>query len=206
LLFWQDQDPRLQIEGALLSAEEIQDRFAIRNLLDLRGLWHARKEEWLQARDAFEEAVHLARERNLSDAISETGLALAKYHLGQLPEVEEEVERLAQLRRTNHYNLALLCKAIGDLAQAKHHARAAYKQYWGDGEPYVFRYWLERTIELLHQLGEPIPQLPPFDPAKVQPYPWEAEVQAAIDRLNAEKAAKAASAAADEGADSAQED
>jgi hypothetical protein len=148
----------------------------------------------------------LARERNLMEAGPETGLALAKYHLGELPDAREEAQRLAQLREPAHYTLAWLWRAIGDVAQARHHARAAYKQYWGDGEPYVFRYWLDRTIELLHVLNEPISQPPPFDPAKVQPYPWEAEVQAAIDRLNAEKAAKAANAAADAGTDPASGD
>jgi len=37
------------------------------------------------------------------------------------------------------------------------------------------------------ELGEPEPQLPPFDPSKVKPVPYEAEIRAAITRLKAEK-------------------
>jgi tetratricopeptide (TPR) repeat protein len=189
---WRNEDPTLQIARALLIAKEDQNRYVIRSLHQLQGDWHAKQREWSKSRNAYHEAVRLARERNLMDALSETGLALAKYHLDELSDAHEEAQRLAQLREPAHYELARLWQAIGNLAQARHHAREAYKEYWGDGEPYVFRYWLDRTTELLHELGEPIPQLPPFDPAKVQPYPWEAEVQAAIDRLNAEKAAAAA--------------
>jgi Domain of unknown function (DUF4062) len=204
--FWRNEDPSPQIARALPLAREGQNRYAIRMLYDIQGDWHVKQHEWPQARDAYDEAVRLARERNLMEPTSETGLALAKYHLGELPDAREEAQRLAQLREPAHYRLAQLWQAIGDMAQARHHARAAYKHYWGDGEPYVFRYWLDRTIELLHALNEPIPQLPPFDPAKVQPYPWEAEVQAAIDRLNAEKAAKADGAAADKDISPASED
>lgn len=196
---WRNEDPSPKIARALPLAEEGNSRSVIRDLHAIQGDWHAKQQEWPQARDAYEEGVRMARERNLMDESVETGLALAKYHLGELPDAREEAQRLAQLREPAHYALARLWQAIGDIAQARHHARAAYKEYWGDGEPYVFRYWLDRTTELLHELGEPIPQLPPFDPTKVQPYPWEAEVQAAIDRLNAEKAAKAANAAGDDG-------
>ena len=40
----------------------------------------------------------------------------------------------------------------------------------------------------MQQLGEPEPTLPPFDPTKVEPIPYEAEIRAAIAKLNAEKA------------------
>lgn len=199
LSFLRNENPSAQIARALPIAQEGMNRAGIRSLHGLQGFWHAKQREWPQARDAFHEAVRMARERNQMDAWPETGLALSKHHLGELPDVREQAQYLAQLRQPAHYFLALLWQAIGDSAQARHHARIAYKEYWSDGEPYVFRYWLDRTTELLHELGEPIPQLPQFDPAKVQPYPWEAEVQATIDRLNAEKAAKAANAPADEG-------
>ncbi|MFZ5637809.1 MAG: DUF4062 domain-containing protein [Pseudomonadota bacterium] len=195
--FWHNEDPSPTISRALALTREGQNRLATRRLHTIQGNWHIQQHEWRKARDAYDEAVRLARERNLIDEWSETGLALAKHHLGELPDPQEEAQRLAQFREPAHYHLALLWQAIGYRDQAAQHARAAYRDYWGEGEPYVRRYWLDSTIELLHALDEPIPQLPPFDPAKVPPYPWEAEVQAAIDRLNAKKAAEAASAAND---------
>ena len=60
------------------------------------------------------------------------------------------------------------------------------------------RYELTKTTELLRQMNVPIPNLPPYDPAKDEPFPWEADVRAAIEKLRAEKEAKEKSAGADE--------
>jgi hypothetical protein len=80
--------------------------------------------------------------------------------------------------------------ALGDLEQAKHHALAAFRWAWADGDPYVNRYELTKTTELLQQMGVPIPQLPPYDPAKDEPYSWETDVRAAIERFRAENEEK----------------
>ncbi len=69
----------------------------------------------------------------------------------------------------------------------KPHALAAYKWAWADGEPYVHRYELTKTTELLQQMNVPIPPLPPYDPAKDEPGPWEADVRAAIEKFRAKK-------------------
>jgi hypothetical protein len=55
----------------------------------------------------------------------------------------------------------------------------------------VTRYELDKTTELLQHLSVPIPKLRPYDPDKDEPFPWEADVRAAIERLSAEKKAKA---------------
>jgi hypothetical protein len=126
------------------------------------------------------------------DAASETGLALAKVQLRQFTgdEARSEAQRLAQLREPAHRSLAQLWHMLGDLDQAKHHALAAYTWAWADGEPYVNRYELTKSTEQLHELGVHIPNLPPYDSAKDEPFPWEAEVHAAIEKIRAEKAAK----------------
>jgi len=176
--------------GERLAAEG-QNRTDIRNLHRLRGDWRLTQGEWALAAASYQEAVRLARDtRSVIDAGSETGLALAKHHLGQLANPREEAERLAQLRNPAHRLLAQLWLALGDTAQAKHHALAAYKWAWADGEPYVHRYELTKTTELLNELGVPIPNLPPYDPAKDEPFPWEADVRGAIEKLRAEKKAK----------------
>jgi hypothetical protein len=130
----------------------------------------------------------MARESGIADADSETGLALVKHHLGHLGQLAEplrEAERLAQLRRPAHRLLAQLWLALGDAVQAKLHAMAAYQWAWADGEPYLHRYELTRTTELLQQMNVPIPNLPDYDPAKDEPFPWEADVRAAIEKLRA---------------------
>jgi hypothetical protein len=39
----------------------------------------------------------------------------------------------------------------------------------------------------LEKLGAAIPELPPYDPAKDEKFPWEDELVAAIERLRREK-------------------
>ncbi len=181
-------------EEHLAAAERLtaegKNRSGIRDLHGLRGAWRLEQGEWALAAASFHEAVRMARESGIPDAESEIGLALAKFHLGQLAEPRQEAERLAQLREPAHHELALLWLAIGDPEQAKSHALAAYKWAWADGEPYVNRHELTRTTELLRRMNVPIPNLPPYDPAREEKFPWEDDVAVAIAKLRAEKEAK----------------
>ncbi len=161
-------------------AKEGKSRKVIRELHRLRGEWRLEQENWALAAESYHEAVRLARERSLLDAASETGLALAKHHIGQLADAHDEAERLALLRQPAHRQLAQFWLALSDAKQAKKYALAAYKWAWADGEPYVNRYELTKTTELLQQLNVPIPNLPPYDPAADEPLPWEAEIRKAI--------------------------
>jgi hypothetical protein len=188
--FWQGTLQEAHLAAAEPLAWEGKNRENVRNLHWLRGAWRLEQGQWALAAASFSEAARMARESGIPDADSETGLVLAKQHLGQVVEPQREAERLAQLRWTAHRYLAMLWQAIGDHDQAKRHALAAYKWAWADGEPYVNRYELTKTTDLLQQLEVPIPNLPPYDPAKDEPFPWEADVRAAIEKLRAEKEAK----------------
>lgn len=161
----------------------------IKSVHELRGLWRLDQGNWSQAAASFAESLRMARESGVPDADSETGLALAKHHLGQLADPRHEAERLAQLRNPAHRFLGQFWLALGEHEKAKYHALASYRSAWGDGEPYVRRYQLARTTELLQQLQVAIPNLPAYDPSKDQPRPWEAEVRAAIDTLRSKKLA-----------------
>ena len=157
--------------GAERLATEGKNRSTTSDLHRLRTQWRLEQGEWALAAASFAEAVRMARESGILDSNSETGLALAKHHLGQLSAPPQEAERLAQLREPSHRYLAMLWQAIGNLDQAKHHALAAYKWAWADGEPYVNRYELAKTTELLQQSNIPIPNLPPYDPAERRTLP-----------------------------------
>jgi hypothetical protein len=195
--FWQGHLQEEHLSTAASLAEQDHNRGAIRAVHALRGHWRLEQGAWAQAAASFSQAVAMAREVRRVDAASETGLALAKVHLHQLTgdEARDEAQRLAQLRHfadrslANRY-LARLWQALGELNQAKHHALAAYTLSWADGEPYVFRYELTKATELLHELGVPLPNLPPYDPAKDEPFPWEADLRAFIAARRAEQAAK----------------
>ena len=137
----------------------------------------------------------MARERGLSDHESETGLAIANFQLGQLPNAWEEARRLGEqhdLGPSAHRNLALLWRALGCLEKAKDHALASYRTAWSDGEPYVDRFGLTRAAELLTDLQVSIPTLPPYDSSKDPKFDWEDDVLQAIEKLKKEKEAKSA--------------
>lgn len=164
-------------------AESDGNRVTLRELQRLRGNWKIEQNEWDLAATAFHEAVTMARGRRLVDTASETGLALAKFKIGQLDEPKAETLRLAQLHNPNFRVLAQLWQALGDDAQAKRNALAAYRWSWGEGEPYVRRFELTKSAHLLQELNVQVPALPPFDPATSEKLPWEDEVTAAIREL-----------------------
>jgi hypothetical protein len=173
-------------------AQEGGGRSSIRKLHRLRGVWHLERGEWALAAANLQGAVRMAREVGKADADSEAGLALAKFHLGQLPDSRYQAEQLSRSRvtRVSHRTLAELWLVIGDSEQAKKHALAAYEWAWADGEPYVHRYELNKACSVMEQLGVEIPRLPPYDPTKDEKLPWEDKVEAAIAKLRLEKEAK----------------
>jgi hypothetical protein len=194
--FWQGTLQECHLAEAECLAVAGKSRLVIRFLHRLRGEWRLEQGAWALAAASYQEAVRLARERSLTDATSETGLALARLQLRlaadpgavePLAAARQDAERLSQWRRPAHYFLARLWLALGDTEQAKHQALAAYRWAWADGEPYVRRYELSKATELLQQLNVPLPNLPPYDPANDAPFPWEAEVRALMEATRAEQ-------------------
>jgi len=171
-------------------AEEGKYRATIRGLHRLRGNWRMQQHEWKLAAESFGEALRMAREVGQPADAVEAEIALAKLHLGQETDARSAAERISNREDPPALPLAELWQALGKPQQAKHHALAAYKSAWADGEPYVYRYELAKTTELLNTLGVPTPTLPPYDPAKDEPFSWEADIRAAIPELKAQKEAK----------------
>jgi hypothetical protein len=188
-LFWNGKLSESHLEKTERLAIAGKYHLAIKNVQHLRGIWQLAQGNWSQAAVSLAESLRMARESGIADAFAETGLALAKHHLGQLADPRDEAARLAQFRNPAHRYLAQLWLALGDQEKARHHALASYRSAWGDGEPYVRRYELARTTELLQQMQVPIPNLPPYNPDKDAPIPWAAEVRAAINKLRDEKQA-----------------
>lgn len=182
------------LEEHLSNAEKLavegRTRQIIRWLRRLRGEWQIEKREWGLAAKSLRDSVRMAREVGQTDPVAETLLALAKFHLGEVADSRHEAEQLASAPWLFRLGLAELWLAIGDREQAKKYALAAYQRAWADGEPFVWRYGLNKSRALLEQLGTEIPNLPPYDPTKDEKLPWEDTVVAAIEELRAENAAK----------------
>jgi hypothetical protein len=173
-------------------ARKKQSRFLIRSIHQLRGEWYLQQDQVSLASDSLHESVRMAREAGITNEEAETLLALVRIQLGQLSSPRLEAERLAGLRDPCHRFLAELWLVIGDQEMAKIHAQAAYIAAWADGEPYVARYELDKTYELLTKLGAEVPVLPPYDPAKEIKFAWEEELSAAMKELQAESDANKA--------------
>jgi hypothetical protein len=188
--FWEGDLTDAHLAHADDLARAGKNRGSLRDIHALRGVWRIEQREWALAVNSLGEALAMARAAGRTDAMAETLLALAKFHLGQLADPRRDAEQLANSRPVSHRALAELWLAIGDHEQAKKHALAAYCRAWADGEPYVHRYALNKARALLEQLGAEIPNLPAYDPAKDGKFPLEDEVAAAIEKLRAEKEAK----------------
>jgi len=182
-------------ENILSNAERLskvgKNRSGIRYLSKLRGKWQLEKRNIQMAIESFQKAVQMARAIDSTDEDAETWLVLAKQYSGELTETAMDVERLEKYNKPAFQPLAELWLALGNTDKAKFYALKAYEEAWADGEPYVYRYSLNKAIELLNRLGEPIPTLPPYDPSKDQKLPWEDKVNEIIEKLKKEKKKKA---------------
>ncbi|MDX8030081.1 DUF4062 domain-containing protein [Lentzea sp. BCCO 10_0856] len=158
-------------------------RFVVRGARRLRGHLHLKRAEWAAAAAEFEAAVSSARHCGLPCSDDEGLRALARVHLGQLPDARAEVENLT----SSHFVLAQLWQAIGDRERAIDHALAAHRFAWADGEPYVRRFVLDEVILMLKELEVAIPVLPPYDAAKDPQLPLEKRVEEVIAKLRAKK-------------------
>jgi Domain of unknown function (DUF4062) len=170
------------ITGALAQARNGNNRQAMRRLYRLQGKWRLARYEYALAAESLQDAIRMAHEANFPDLESETMLALARFHLGQLPAPREEAARLSA-RDPSHLSLAELWLAIEDNERAIIHAEAAYRHAWADGEPYVRRDHLDRAKTLLQRLGEDTPSLPAYDRNQHVMEPWEFEILTEIKKL-----------------------
>jgi len=182
-------------EKELTKAEELnrssKSALGSRNLCALRGFWRLEQKDFASAKKSLYDAVTLAHKAGKIDRRSEIRLAIAKHNLGELPDPIHAAELLAiSPHESCHRALADLWFAIGEYDRAKHHAVAAYRWAWADGEPYVHRYELNKARALLDHLGTKIPELPHYDPSKAEKLPWEDKMTATLQKIRAEKEAK----------------
>lgn len=186
-LWFQDRSPAEPLAAAERLARDANARGELRRTLELRGEWKLAQGDASAAIEAFEESARLARASGQADLDTECWLALVRHQAGQLRDPRAEAERL-QSAGAEGYPLARLWLAAGDHEQARAQALRYHRWAWADGEPYVRRFQLNRARQLLAELNEPEPVLPPYDPASRQRFDWEDEVEAAIADLEKQKA------------------
>jgi hypothetical protein len=163
---------------------ELGQRSSERSLQRLIGRWHQSLGDHPAAIDAFAGAIVMARAVGLDDTDSEARRGLSLARLGRRNEAQAAAA--SAMRAPHHDVLAELHFVLGDSDQARQHALAGYRWYWADGPPWCWHWALETCRDVLQVLGEPEPQMPAFDPARVRPIEYEADVR----RLLADHAAK----------------
>jgi tetratricopeptide (TPR) repeat protein len=181
----------------LITVQELDEALTItireRNLESQRKLYCIKAEKFLAEgllRDAVEEAenaLQIARKMDVSDRYAQGCLARAWALQGR----HAEALRMVEDGSVHVWQAAEVYLEVGDHDQAKQLALRAYEKAWADGPPHIWWWALERSKKVLAQLGVPEPELPPFDPAKVEPIPFEKEIRQVIEELKAEKAVKA---------------
>jgi tetratricopeptide (TPR) repeat protein len=197
-LFYRGELTEDVLARAQTSARNGRNRYAIENLNFLRGEWCLAQREPALAVESFAEGVRMSSQVGDEVTSFEVPLALARLRAGMDFDIQREAERLSRavsvsdtihIRSKARAELALgeLWHALGEHDSAVEHSLRAHSMATADGEPYVWRYYLDRTRALLAELGATLPEEPRYDPSTTPSYPWEKDVRAVIERLRAER-------------------
>jgi len=155
-------------------AHDLRQPFFERDLLNLSGRLHLANEHNAAAEADFARAIEMARAVGLSDTDSEAGRGLALLRLGR--RADAEAAAASAERDPPYAALAELYLELGEPDKARQHAQAGYDWYRADGPPFTDHWNLQRCCAVLARLNEPVSDPPPFDPAKQDPIPFEADI------------------------------
>ncbi|HWT05856.1 MAG TPA: hypothetical protein VN224_08870, partial [Xanthomonadales bacterium] len=167
---------------------EGRNRSDLIQYLGLRGEWHLSRGEASLAIAPVSEALHLCRKSGLDLSEFDAMLALARLRAGHPVDARSVTERLHETQsRQTALTVAELWQDLGEPALAIAAALRAHKAACGSGEPYVYRYSLDRADALLRKLGETPPEVPQHDPANDEVFDWENDVRAVIEKRRKER-------------------
>ena len=153
------------------------------------ALWHQSHDRNEAALDALGDLIALANEIDSPDLPKyEAYRAISLAALGRHDDARRIAEKVEKAKKPPHVSLACLYLELGENDAAKAHALKGYREAWCDGPPHCEHWDLEDCKKVLTALGEPEPQLPPFDPSKVEPFDFEPDVERLIEKKLAEKA------------------
>jgi len=175
-----------RLDRSIERARQSGQRAAERRLWQVAGELRQSIEDHSGAAEAFSRAIEMAREVGQRDAQSEALRSLSLVQLGRADEARATAAALSVERDPPHVAMAQLWLALNQRDKARDHALRGYKWAWADGPPYSRHWELSACEAVLNALDEPLPVLRPYDPARVEPLPYEADIR----RLLAEHADK----------------
>jgi tetratricopeptide (TPR) repeat protein len=173
-------------EPRLDAADAVADTWLERrNLRRLRRDLLVRHGEFGHALDVARDCDRMDRDSGVEVVPAAVAFLLAA--VGHVDEAARAVEdaleqssRVDEAARPYHYLAGALIE-LGRTAEAAGHARAAYRQAWGDGPPFCQHWNLARATHLLDRLGLQPPDLPTLDMST-----WQAPLEPEIRRLIAQ--------------------
>lgn len=172
------------LERASSLALKSRDALEQRVIFWLRGELALRrgKEQAEIAIGHFNESVRRSRAAGANSSRALGGLARAYLAAGKPDEARKLVEE-----GITRIDAAEVWLGLGEREKAQERGLAAYEYGWADGPPYIYWETLERAKKVLDALGVPYPDLPPYDPSKQEPIPYEAEIRAFIEELKSKR-------------------
>jgi tetratricopeptide (TPR) repeat protein len=186
-LFYRGKLTEEVLDRAETLARNGHNRDVLESLHQLRGEWYLARQDFTSAVESFAENVRMSREVGRDDLRSEALLALAQFRAGMKIDAVREAERLSKtITGDGSLAVAELWHSIGAGETAFEHALRAHRWTTADGEPYVHRYYLNRSRALLEELGGMVPKVPRYDSSSAQLYPWENDVRTFIEALQAD--------------------
>lgn len=178
-------DPQA-IMAVLAEAERLarraNDAMRLRHVEYMRGEAALQRGDGEAAQRHFERYLEMHLQVRLGVSYARGGLARALLMQGK-----HEAARAQLEAGTDSLSAAEVWLALNEPEWAKAAALEAYRGLWGDGVPH---YELSRARAVLEALGEPIPDLPPFDEATCEKLPYDDEIIAFIEEQEAKKKRK----------------
>jgi hypothetical protein len=165
-------------------------RFDERDSLYTIAIWQQANGKHHAALDVFGDLILLANEAGWPQLSAyEASRARSLAALARRDEARRVARKVDHGQKPPHVALALLYLELGDQPKAREHALAGYKVAWGEGPPYHNHWDLEDCRKVLKAVGEREPELAISDPAKVEPFDFEPDVERLIEKKLAEKKA-----------------
>ncbi len=187
-LFWRGALTETVLAEAERLCREGFNRQGVCDCLSLRGQWRLSRDEPDLAIEPLNEALRLYRAVGHEDTETEALLVVARLRAGHRVDARVVAERMDS--KSDHeaaLAVAELWRELGEPERARAAALRAHKSACGSGEPYVYRYHLDRAKALLCELGETPPEVPQHDPANEEVFDWEDDVRALIEKTRKER-------------------
>ncbi len=180
------------IETSLKLVRSLGQVTSERLILEQAAGWHRDRGAHEEALSAFNDLIALANTTSARGLVPvyQARRAVSLLALDRTEEAWPMVLQFEKYAKVPNVISAAHYLALGDHQKARDHALGAYKSLWGDGPRFQNHWALEDCRKVLRALNEPEPQLPLFDPSKIQPFDFEADVERLIEKQIREKEEK----------------